>query len=114
MQYNRFVDQLIKKIEVITLVRRLDQEFRGSTYRVVSRNTLFVRVETNDGILGEAFGGDEDIHQEKVVEIANEFPLERLWDSTLSMVQLPLHSRGIHTLDLINRAILMQRSPSLT
>ena len=63
----------VKSIRVIPLVRKLKQVFEGSTYRIVSRNTLYVRVETSQGIIGEAFGGDEDIYQEKVVEIANEF-----------------------------------------
>ena len=62
--------QKIKNIQVIPLVRRLNRAFQGSTYQIVSRNTLFVRVETEDGILGEAFGGDEDIYQAKVVAVA--------------------------------------------
>ena len=68
----------IKSIQVIPLIRKLNQVFEGSTYRIVSRNTLYVRIETSDGIVGEAFGGDEDIYQQKVVEIANEFLAPRL------------------------------------
>lgn len=109
----------IKSIQVIPLIRKLNQVFEGSTYRIISRNTLYVRIETRDGIVGEAFGGDEDIYQQKVVEIANEFlaprligeelqPVERLWEIMFSTTGLPLHNRSIHTLDMVNHAILMQ------
>ena len=109
----------IKSIQVIPLIRKLNQVLEGSTYRIVSRNTLYVRIETSDGIVGEAFGGDEDIYQQKVVEIANEFlaprligealqPVERLWEIMFSTEGLPLHNRSIHTLDMVNHAILMQ------
>ena len=114
----RYMDK-IKSIQVIPLIRKLNQVFEGSTYRIVSRNTLYVRIETSDGIVGEAFGGDEDIYQQKVVEIANEFlaprligeelqPVERLWEIMFSTKGLPLHNRSIHTLDMVNHAILMQ------
>jgi L-alanine-DL-glutamate epimerase-like enolase superfamily enzyme len=109
----------IKSIQVIPLIRKLKQVFEGSTYRIVSRNTLYVRVETQEGIIGEAFGGDEDIHQGKVVEIANEFlappligqelqPIEKLWEMMFATQGLPFHNRSIHTLDMVNHAILMQ------
>src|SRR5262249_19093648 len=109
----------IKSIQVIPLIRKLKQVFEGSTYRIVSRNTLYVRVETQQGIVGEAFGGDEDIYQGKVAEVANEFlappligkelqPIETLWDMMFSTQGLPLHNRSIHTLDMVNHAILMQ------
>ena len=109
----------IKSIQVIPLIRRLKQVFEGSTYKIVSRNTLYVRVETQEGIIGEAFGGDEDIYQGKVVEVANEFlappligrelqPIETLWQMMFATQGLPLHNRSIHTLDMVNHAILMQ------
>ncbi len=80
----------IRTIQVIPLIRRLDRVFSGSTYQIVSRNTIYARIETEGGIVGEAFGGDEDIHQEKVVQIANDslapgligseiWPVEPLW-----------------------------------
>ena len=109
----------IRTIQVIPLIRRLDRVFSGSTYQIVSRNTIYARIETEGGIVGEAFGGDEDIHQEKVVRIANEslaprligneiWPVEPLWRKMFTTPDLPLHNRGIHTLDMINHAILMQ------
>ena len=109
----------IRTIQVIPLIRRLDRVFSGSTYQIVSRNTIYARIETEGGIVGEAFGGDEDIHQEKVVQVANDslapgligaeiWPVEPLWRKMFSTPDLPLHNRGIHTLDMINHAILMQ------
>ena len=109
----------IRRIQVIPLIRKLDSEFQGSTYRIVSRNTLYVQVETDSGVVGEAFGGDEDIYQAKVVEVANHYlaprligrelmPVEPLWQAMVDTAPLPFHNRGIHTLDLINHAVLMQ------
>jgi D-arabinonate dehydratase len=109
----------IRRIQVIPLIRKLDSEFQGSTYRIVSRNTLYVEVETDSGIVGEAFGGDEDIYQAKVVEVANHYlaprligreliPIDPLWQGMVDTAPLPFHNRGIHTLDLINHAVLMQ------
>jgi len=109
----------VTKIEVIPLVRKLEQPFEGSTYKIASRNTLYVRIETSEGIVGETFGGDEDIYQEKVVRVANQFlaprlvglelqPVELLWETMFSTTELPFHNRSIHTLDMVNHAILMQ------
>ena len=111
--------QKIARIEVVPLARKLAEAFHGSTYRIVSRNTLYVKVETDGGVVGEAFGGDEDIYQQKVVEVANRFLAPRLvgrelavpdelWNLMSTTPGLPFHNRGIHTLDLINHAVLMQ------
>jgi len=111
--------ETIRRIEVIPLVRKLRQPFEGSTYKVISRNTIYARLETSGGIIGEAFGGDEDVYQEKVVEIANEYlaplligkelaQIENLWEQMFQVKDLPLHNRSIHTLDMVNHAVLMQ------
>ena len=47
----------IRAVQVIPLIRRLDRVFSGSTYQIVSRNTIYARIETEGGIVGEAFGG---------------------------------------------------------
>ena len=57
----------ITRIEVIPLVRKLQDTFEGGTYRIVNRNTLVTRVHTACGIGGEVFGGDEDMWQAEVV-----------------------------------------------
>ena len=108
----------ITGIEVIPLVRKLEDTFEGGTYRIVNRNTLVTRVQTDAGITGEAFGGDEDMWQSEVVGvIRNHFaPLllgedarntQRLWQKMFDC-RINLGNRGIHTLDMRNHAIIMQ------
>src|SRR4051794_20221755 len=108
----------ITKIEAIPLVRKLDQEFLGGTYRIINRNTIVTRVHTDEGIIGEIFGGDEDYSQARVVGVIRDYfaPLligedprdvERLWDKMFSL-PIDLGNRSLHTLDLYNHAIIMQ------
>ncbi len=108
----------ITRIEIIPLVRRLEEAFSGGTYRIVNRYTLVTRVHTDVGIVGEVFGGDEDQRQERVVEVVREHfePLlvgqdarnpERLWNKMFHY-NVDLGNRSIHTLDLNNHAIKMQ------
>ncbi len=108
----------ITKIEAIPLVRKLDQEFLGGTYRIVNRNTLVTRVYTDDGIVGEVFGGDEDRTQAEVVGVIRDHfapmligedacDVERLWDRMFSY-PLDLGNRSLHVLDLHNQGIRMQ------
>jgi L-alanine-DL-glutamate epimerase-like enolase superfamily enzyme len=108
----------ITNIEVIPLVRRLENAFSGGTYRIVNRNTLITRVYTDQGIVGEVFGGDEDRTQTEIVAlIRNELaPLligedardvERLWEKMFSH-PVDLGNRSLHVLDLHNHAIVMQ------
>lgn len=81
----------ITSIEVIPLARPLDAEFLGGTYRVHNRNTIITRIHTDAGVIGEAFGGDEDQVQERIVALIRQHlaPLligedvrdvERLWE----------------------------------
>lgn len=108
----------ITRIEVIPLVRKLEEEFKGGTYKIVNRNTIVTRIYTDAGIVGEAFGGDEDQRQDQVVALIREHfvPLlvgedardvERLWDKMFHS-NVDLGNRSIHVLDLNNRGILMQ------
>ncbi len=108
----------ITKVEVIPLVRRLEEAFAGGTYRIVNRNTLVTRVHTDQGIVGQAFGGDEDQRQMEVVKVIREHfdPLlrgedarnvERLWNKMYNC-NVGHDNRSIHVLDLNNHAIQMQ------
>jgi len=108
----------ISRVEVIPLVRSLDEEFMGGTYRIVNRNTLVTRVYTDAGIVGQAFGGDEDQRQTEVVNLIRQHfdPLlrgedardvERLWQMMFHC-PVDLGNRSIHVLDLNNHAIRMQ------
>jgi len=50
----------ITRVETIGVRAPLAREFRGSYYRMTHRVTLIARVHTSDGIVGEAYAGDED------------------------------------------------------
>ncbi len=108
----------IKHIEAIPLVRQLEDVFQGSTYKITSRNTIVTRVELDNGVVGETFGGDEEQYQLDVVRIINEIyrPLlvgndvrnveahwEKMWNT-----RIDLGNRGIHTLDLAKHCIRTQ------
>lgn len=50
----------IDRIETVPLLVPLAREYRGSYYRMNHRATLVTRVHTTDGLVGEAYAGDED------------------------------------------------------
>jgi L-alanine-DL-glutamate epimerase-like enolase superfamily enzyme len=108
----------ITKIEVIPLVRKLEQVFAGGTYSIVNRDTLVTRIYTDEGLTGECFGGDEDHAQDKVVKVIRDYfaPLlvgldprnyDQIWQKMFAC-QVDLGNRSIHTLDMYNHAMFMQ------
>lgn len=108
----------ITQVEVIPLIRKLESAFEGGTYRIVNRYTLVTRVYTDEGLIGEVFGGDEDATQDDVVRLIRDYfaPLligedprdvERLWEKMFA-TQVDLGNRGLHVLDLRNRGSHMQ------
>ena len=50
----------ITRIETVPVMAPLCRDFRGSNYHMTQRATLVTRVHTADGIVGEAYAGDED------------------------------------------------------
>ena len=38
----------------------LARTYRGSAYRMTHRSTIVTRIHTEEGIVGEAYAGDED------------------------------------------------------
>jgi D-galactarolactone cycloisomerase len=50
----------IARIETTPIRVPLPRTFRGSYYRMTHRSTIVVRLHTDEGIVGEAYGGDED------------------------------------------------------
>lgn len=50
----------IRSIETVPVMAELAREYRGSYYRMTHRATLITRVHTEEGIVGEAYVGDED------------------------------------------------------
>ena len=108
----------ITKIEVIPLVRKLEQVFPAALARIVNRDTLVTRIYTDEGLIGECFGGDEDHAQDKVVKVIRDYfaPLlvgldprnyDHIWQK-MFVCQVDLGNRSIHTLDMYNRAMFMQ------
>lgn len=109
----------IVSVKAIPLERTLDRVYSGSTYRITSRYTLVTEVHLESGIVGRTFGGDEDKLQKDIAAAINGpfqellagqdvFQVERHWEAMFRCAGLEVVNRGIHTLDLANRAILMQ------
>lgn len=82
---------VITRIETIPVLAPLAREFRGSYYRMTHRATLIVRLYTADGIVGEAYVGDEDKSLGEIEAIVREeisplllgedaMAVERCWD----------------------------------
>lgn len=108
----------IRHIEAIPLVRELKDTFKGGTYKITSRNTIVTRVELENGVVGETFGGDEDQYQLDVCRIVNEIygprlrgidcrEVERLWE-VMWGTRVDLNNRGIHALDLAKHCVCTQ------
>jgi L-alanine-DL-glutamate epimerase-like enolase superfamily enzyme len=108
----------IKHIEAIPLVRQLEDIFQGGTYKITSRNTIVTRVELDNGVVGETFGGDEDQYQLDVCRIVNEIyrpfllggdarDVEAHWEK-MWQTRVDLGNRGIHTLDLAKHCVRTQ------
>jgi D-galactarolactone cycloisomerase len=58
----------ITRIETIPVRAKLGADFKGSHYHMTHRSTLITRVHTSEGIVGEAYAGDEDA---TLIEINN-------------------------------------------
>lgn len=106
-------------VRAIPLERRLDRVFQGGTYQIDSRYTLVVETELESGVMGKTFGGDEERYQKEIVSCINGpfrklllgqnvFDFEANWDAMFHCDSLDLANRGIHTLDLANKSIIMQ------
>lgn len=61
------VDLTIRDIEVIGLKVPLRKVFRGSKYHMTHRCTVITRVLTDEGIIGEAYNGDEMDAQDALI-----------------------------------------------
>ncbi|MBI4553377.1 MAG: mandelate racemase/muconate lactonizing enzyme family protein [Candidatus Latescibacteria bacterium] len=108
----------IVDLQPIPLVLPLPEAFLGGTYVIKARNTLVVRVVTDDGVVGETYGGDEDLYQDEIVRVITDylrpmllgqdpFMVEAL-NETMCSLPIDLGNRGLHALDLARHAIRMQ------
>ena len=50
----------IAEIETIADPRAAREDHRGSAYKMTHRSTIVTRIRTEEGIVGEAYCGDED------------------------------------------------------
>ena len=80
----------IDRIETVPLRVPLGRVFAGSYYRMTHRATVITRVHTREGIVGEAYTGDEDAALAQIVRIVHDeieprlvgedaFAVERCW-----------------------------------
>lgn len=80
----------VERLEIIPVIAPLAREFRGSYYRMHSRATVVVRIFTAEGIIGEAYAGDEVDTLPEIVAVledeiaplihgANLFATESIW-----------------------------------
>jgi L-alanine-DL-glutamate epimerase-like enolase superfamily enzyme len=81
----------IRRIETIPIRVPLGRIYRGSYYEMSHRSTIVTRVYTDEGIVGEAYAGDEDaglleidaiIHEEIEPQLigADAMAIERCWE----------------------------------
>jgi L-alanine-DL-glutamate epimerase-like enolase superfamily enzyme len=100
-------DQLtIERIELIPIVMPLDREYRGSYYRMDARASIVTRIYTREGVVGEAYAGDEAATLDQIMgviehELAprvvgeNAFAYERVWERGYPVTYDQLRDRRI-------------------
>jgi D-galactarolactone cycloisomerase len=62
----------ISSVETIPIRVPLVRPFHGSHYHMTHRSTIVVRIATGDGIVGEAYAGDEDASLLEIDRIVND------------------------------------------
>jgi len=101
----------IREIQTIGLRVPLARVFRGSKYQMDSRCTIITRVLTEEGIVGEAYNGDEDsamaairriIHNELAPVLIGRdvFNVEGCWQAMLPATFDILRERKLATMAL--------------
>jgi hypothetical protein len=81
----------IEAVEVTPIVVPLAQEYRGSYYHMTNRTTVVTRVVTREGVVGEAYAGDEDSTLLEIAAVVTDeiaprligedgFAIERRWE----------------------------------
>jgi L-alanine-DL-glutamate epimerase-like enolase superfamily enzyme len=81
----------IREIETVPIRVPLRRVYSGSHYFMTHRSTIVTRIHTDEGVIGEAYAGDEDaglgeidaiIHQEIAPQLIGQdvFAMERLWE----------------------------------
>jgi D-galactarolactone cycloisomerase len=111
-------DLTIREIELIPIVAPLAREYKGSYYQMRNRATVVVRVHTSEGLVGEAYAGDEDktlrdivavVRDEIAPRVLGENPLavERCWERMFPVTFDQLRDRriGLVAVALVDHAL---------
>src|SRR5262249_19229113 len=96
----------IESFDVTAVAVPLAREYRGSHYRMTNRSTVIVRVATREGIIGEAYAGDEDAALGEIVRVIRDelaprllgedaFAIERCWQKGFPVTFDVLRDRRI-------------------
>lgn len=96
----------IEAIEVIPLRVPLARVYRGSNYHMTHRSTLITRVHTAEGIVGEAYTGDEDATNAEIEQVIRKeiaprligedaFAVQRCWQLARPATENILRDRRI-------------------
>ena len=62
----------ITRIETIPVRAPLAADFKGSHYHMTHRSTIITRVHTSEGIIGEAYAGDEDANLLEIEQVVHQ------------------------------------------
>jgi D-galactarolactone cycloisomerase len=103
----------IEAIELIPLIVPLGREYRGSHYRMTNRASVVTRVHTAEGVVGEAYAGDEDKTLEEIAAVIRDeigphligqdaFAYERCWELGYPVTYDQLRDRRIGLVALAN------------
>ena len=98
----------IARVEPVALRMPLPRVFRGSNYQMSHRCTIFTRIYTDAGIVGECYNGDEEVGQAEIVKIIEDeiaprligmdaFNVEACWQAMLPVTANILRPRILGT-----------------
>jgi D-galactarolactone cycloisomerase len=99
-------DLTVERIEVVPVRAPLPRRFQGSNYSMTTRCTIITRVYTSSGLIGEAYNGDTDQEQARIVGIIRDelvpkvvgrsaLAIEPCWEAMLPSTNDILRDRSL-------------------
>ncbi|MQA04402.1 MAG: mandelate racemase/muconate lactonizing enzyme family protein [Streptosporangiales bacterium] len=96
----------IHAIEAVALRAPLARTYRGSNYFMTHRSTILTRVYTEEGVVGEAYAGDEDATNAEIQQVIRDevtpkligedaFAVQRCWELTRPATENILRDRRV-------------------
>lgn len=73
----------VERVELIPLVAPLTSKFQGSYYSMTKRATVLTRIYTREGVVGEAYAGDEVDSLAHIVRVIEDEITPRILDANL-------------------------------